>query len=274
MKDMLRACVIDFGKGWERHLPLVEFSYINSYHASIQAAPFEALYGRKCRSPVCWAKVGDVQLTGQQIIHVTIEKIMQIHQRLQAARDRQRSYANISNAHNTFYVSNIKKCLSDESLVIPMKELQLDDKLNFVEEPMEIMDCEVKRLKRSQALGSIKFKYVIHELPLLYCKNGGVTAVPSTTAVPPPVITEVEITLAQTLAKLKSPKSKVVIQEPVQSTATIAPSIIPKAKGITFRDAGESTTRTPTVVSSSSIKDKRKAKMDEPEVPLKKKDQI
>ncbi|GJY85654.1 hypothetical protein Tco_0499680 [Tanacetum coccineum] len=99
-------------------------------------------------------------------------------------------------------------------------------------------------------------------------------AAPSTTAVSPPVITEVEITLAQTLAKLKSAKSKVVIQEPVQSTATTAPSTIPKAKGITFRDAGESTTRTPTSVSSSSIKDKGKAKMDEPEVPLKKKDQI
>ncbi|GKG15035.1 putative reverse transcriptase domain-containing protein, partial [Tanacetum coccineum] len=56
---MLRTCIIDFGKGWERHLPLVEFSYNNSYHASIKAAPFEALYGRKCRSPVCWAEVGD-----------------------------------------------------------------------------------------------------------------------------------------------------------------------------------------------------------------------
>ncbi|GJQ95502.1 reverse transcriptase domain-containing protein [Tanacetum coccineum] len=60
LEDMLRACVIDFGKGWERHLPLVEFSYNNSYHASIKAVPFEALYGRKCRSPICWAEVGDV----------------------------------------------------------------------------------------------------------------------------------------------------------------------------------------------------------------------
>ncbi|GJS05604.1 hypothetical protein Tco_0322112 [Tanacetum coccineum] len=99
-------------------------------------------------------------------------------------------------------------------------------------------------------------------------------AAPSTTAVSPPVITEVEITLAQTLAKLKSAKSKVVIQEPVQITAITAPSTIPKAKGITFRYASESTKRTPTSVSYSSIKDKGKAKMDEPEVPLKKKDQI
>ncbi|GJT04528.1 putative reverse transcriptase domain-containing protein [Tanacetum coccineum] len=98
LEDMLRACVIDFGKGWEKHLPLVEFSYNNSYHASIKAAPFKALYGRKCRSPICWAEVGDVQLTGPEIIHKTTEKIVQIRQRLQAARDpprRQRSYANI-----------------------------------------------------------------------------------------------------------------------------------------------------------------------------------
>ncbi|GJV90549.1 putative reverse transcriptase domain-containing protein [Tanacetum coccineum] len=59
IEDLLRACVIDFRKGWDKHLPLVEFSYNNSYHASIKAAPFEALYGRKCRSPVCWAEVGD-----------------------------------------------------------------------------------------------------------------------------------------------------------------------------------------------------------------------
>ncbi|GKA62752.1 putative reverse transcriptase domain-containing protein [Tanacetum coccineum] len=79
------------GKGWEKHLPLVEFSYNNSYHASIKVAPFEALYGQKCRSPVCWVEVRDVQLMGPEIIHETTEKIVQIRQRLQAARDRQRS---------------------------------------------------------------------------------------------------------------------------------------------------------------------------------------
>nr|GEZ69734.1 putative reverse transcriptase domain-containing protein [Tanacetum cinerariifolium]GEZ73162.1 putative reverse transcriptase domain-containing protein [Tanacetum cinerariifolium] len=91
---MLRAYVIDFGKGWERHLSLVEFSYNNSYHASIKAAPFKALYGRKCRLPICWAEVGDIQLTGREIIRKTTDNIVQIEQRLQAIRDRQKSYAN------------------------------------------------------------------------------------------------------------------------------------------------------------------------------------
>ncbi|GJU54461.1 putative nucleotidyltransferase, ribonuclease H [Tanacetum coccineum] len=86
LEDMLRACVIDFGKGWDKHLPLVEFSYNNSYHASIKAAPFEALYGRKCRSPVCWAEVGDSQLTGPEIIQETTEKIVQFAKKLASCK--------------------------------------------------------------------------------------------------------------------------------------------------------------------------------------------
>nr|GEY46723.1 putative reverse transcriptase domain-containing protein [Tanacetum cinerariifolium] len=164
LKDMLRACVKDFGKRWEKHLPLVEFSYKYSYHASIKAASFEALYGQKCRSPICWAEVRDIQLTGPEIIHETTEKIVQIQQRLQAARDRPfkilkrislveyklKLPKELSNVHDTFYISNLKKCLSEESLVTPMKELRLDDKLNSVEEPVEVMDQEVKQLKQSR----------------------------------------------------------------------------------------------------------------------------
>ncbi|GJU55576.1 putative reverse transcriptase domain-containing protein [Tanacetum coccineum] len=209
LEDMLRACVIDFGSSWDRHLPLVEFSYNNSYHASIKAAPFEALYGRKCRSPVCWSEVGDSQLTGPEMVRETTEKIVQIKNRLLTARSRQKSYADVRRKpmefqvgdmvllkvspwkgvirfgkrgklspryigpfkiierigpvayklelpdklrgiHNTFHVSNLKKCLADENLVIPLEEIQLDDKLHFIEEPVEIMDREVKQLKQSR----------------------------------------------------------------------------------------------------------------------------
>ncbi|GJW44846.1 putative reverse transcriptase domain-containing protein [Tanacetum coccineum] len=89
---MLRACVIDFGKGWVKHLPLAEFSYNNSYHASIKAAPYEALYGRKCRSPVCWAEVGEAQLTGPELIQEQLRRAVLIKQRMQAAQDRKKSY--------------------------------------------------------------------------------------------------------------------------------------------------------------------------------------
>ncbi|KAI3797375.1 hypothetical protein L1987_32631 [Smallanthus sonchifolius] len=93
LEDMLRACVIDFGNSWETHMPLVEFPYNNNYHTSIKATPFEALYGQKCREPICWVEVGDSQLTGPELVHETSEKIVQIRNRMAAARDRQKSYA-------------------------------------------------------------------------------------------------------------------------------------------------------------------------------------
>ncbi|GJY65649.1 putative reverse transcriptase domain-containing protein [Tanacetum coccineum] len=185
LEDMLRACVHDFRKVLDKHLPLVEFSYNNSYHTSIKAAPFEALYGRKCRSPICWAKVRDSQLIGPEIIHKTTERIVQIKSHIQNARIVKRAMPiihfgkrgklnpryigpfkiiakvgtvayrlelpeKLSRVHSTFHVSKLKKCMADEPLAIPLDEIQVDDKLNFIEEPVEIMDREVKRLKQSR----------------------------------------------------------------------------------------------------------------------------
>ncbi|GJS62517.1 putative reverse transcriptase domain-containing protein [Tanacetum coccineum] len=209
LEDMLRACVLDFRGSWDVHLPLVEFSYNNSYHSSVRCAPFEALYGRKCRSPILWAEVGEGQLIGPELVQETTKKISQIKDRLKAARDRQKSYSDkrrkplefsvgdyvllkvlpwkivvrfgkkgklvprfvgpfeiiekvgpmayrldlpkeLNGVHDTFHVSNLKKCLADPILKVPLDEIQVDAKLNFVEEPVEILEREFKKLKRSR----------------------------------------------------------------------------------------------------------------------------
>ncbi|GJU06598.1 putative reverse transcriptase domain-containing protein [Tanacetum coccineum] len=93
LEDMLRACAIDFGGNWDTHLPLVEFSYNNSYHSSVKCAPFKSLYKRKCRTPIAWAEVGESKLNGTEIVQETTDKIVQIKERLKTARDRQKSYA-------------------------------------------------------------------------------------------------------------------------------------------------------------------------------------
>ncbi|GKB35822.1 retrotransposon protein, putative, ty3-gypsy subclass [Tanacetum coccineum] len=196
---------------WDVHLPLVEFSYNNSSHSSVRCAPFEALYGRKCRSPIMWAEVGEGQLIGPELMQETTEKISKIKDRLKAARDRQKSYTDkrrkplefsvgdyvllkvsywkgvvrfgkkekltprfvrpfeivekvslvayrlrlpeeLNGVHDTFHVSNIKKCLADSTLQVPLDEIQVDAKLNFVEEPVKFLEREreFKKLKRSR----------------------------------------------------------------------------------------------------------------------------
>ncbi|GJR86352.1 putative reverse transcriptase domain-containing protein [Tanacetum coccineum] len=151
LEDMLTACVLDFRGCWDVHLPLVEFSYNNSYHSSVRCAPFEALYGRKCRSPIMWAEVGEGKLIGPELVQETTKKISQNKDGLKVARDRQKSYADkrrkplefsvgpiaymldlpeeLDGVHDTFHVSNLKKCLADPSLQVPLDEIQVDAKV-------------------------------------------------------------------------------------------------------------------------------------------------
>nr|GFA82783.1 putative reverse transcriptase domain-containing protein [Tanacetum cinerariifolium] len=184
-----------------------KFSYNNNYHSSIKCAPFEALYGRKCRTPIAWTEVGEGKLLGPEIVQETTDKIVQIKERLKVARDHQKSYADkhhkplefsvgdkvllkvsprkgvvrfskrskispryvgpfeiverigpvayrlhlpqeLVGVHDTLHVSNLKKCLADINLHVPLDEVKVDDKLQFVEEPIEILDRGVKKLKR------------------------------------------------------------------------------------------------------------------------------
>ncbi|KAI3754753.1 hypothetical protein L1987_54543 [Smallanthus sonchifolius] len=206
---MLRACVINFGGNWDSHLSLIEFSYNNSYHTSINMATFEALYGHKCRSPICWNEIGEAQITGPELIQETSDKIIQIRDNIRTARSRQKSNADkrrkplefqvgdlvllkvspwkgvvhfgkkgklapryvgpfkilerigkvayklelppsLGNVHPTFHVSNLKKCLADENLHIPLDDVHIDETMHFVEKAVENMDREIKQLKRSR----------------------------------------------------------------------------------------------------------------------------
>ncbi|GKC00873.1 putative reverse transcriptase domain-containing protein [Tanacetum coccineum] len=124
-----------------------------SYHASIKAAPFEALYGRKCRSPVCWAEVspwkGVVRFSKRGKLNLRYIGPFKVLAQVGDVAYRLELPQQLSRVHSMFHVSNLKKCLSDEPLAIPLDEIHIDDKLHFIEEPVEIMDYEVKRLKQN-----------------------------------------------------------------------------------------------------------------------------
>nr|GEY95713.1 putative reverse transcriptase domain-containing protein [Tanacetum cinerariifolium] len=209
LEDMIRACLIDLGGSWDVHLPLVEFSYNNSYHSSVRCAPFEALYCKKYHSPIMWAEVREGQLIRPELVQETTEKISQIKDRLKVTRDLQESCADkrrkplefsvgdyvllkvspwkavvrfrkkgklaprfvgpfeiiqkvgpvayrlyfpkeLNGVHDTFHMSNLKKCIADPTLQVPLDEIQVDAKLNFVEKPVKILRREFKKLKRSR----------------------------------------------------------------------------------------------------------------------------
>ncbi|GJT98101.1 putative reverse transcriptase domain-containing protein [Tanacetum coccineum] len=151
-EDMLRAYAIDFGGNWDPHLPLVEFSYNNRYHSSIKCAPFEALYGRKCRKPIAWAEVGEIKLIGPEIVQETTDKIFSVGDKVLLKVSPWKGVVRFGkrSIHDTFHVSNLKKFLADVNLHVLLEEIKINNGLHFVEEPIEIMDHEVKKLKQSR----------------------------------------------------------------------------------------------------------------------------
>ncbi|KAJ9546328.1 hypothetical protein OSB04_018871 [Centaurea solstitialis] len=209
LEDMLRACVLDFGGSWDTYLPSAEFSYNNSYHSSIGMPPFEMLYGRRCRTPICWGEVGQRVLGSTEVIQRTTEDIQRIRERLRTAQSRQKSYADrrrrpsttqgfplegcdtvpkagqagaslyrtvhgprarwegglsvgaaavLGQIHSTFHVSQLRKCLADETAHIPLDDIQVNESLNYVERPVAVIDRKVKRL-RSKEIRIVKVQW-------------------------------------------------------------------------------------------------------------------
>ena len=113
MQDMLRACALDYGSSWDENLPYVEFSYNNSYQSSLKMAPFEALYGRRCRTPLSWDEVGDRQLFGPDLIEESEQKVKLIRERLKGAQSRQKSYADSKREETVYEVGDkVYLCVS------------------------------------------------------------------------------------------------------------------------------------------------------------------
>ena len=217
LEDMLRACVIDFGGQWDRFLPLAEFAYNNSYQSSIEMAPFEALYGRRCRSPIGWFEPGEAKLYGTDLVRDALEKVKLIQERLRTAQSRQKSYADqkardisfmvgekvllkvspmkgimrfgkkgklsprfigpfevlkrvgevayelalppsLSGVHPVFHVSMLRKYHADLSHVLDFSTVQLDNSLGYEEEPIAIVDKQVRQL-RSKRISAVKVQW-------------------------------------------------------------------------------------------------------------------
>ncbi|KAL8120215.1 hypothetical protein AgCh_017382 [Apium graveolens] len=160
IEDMLRVCVLDFKGNWDEHLPVIEFSYNNNYHASIGMPPYEALYGRKCRSPLYWDEVGENKVLGPELVQQTRDAIVLIRKRLEAAQDRQRKYVDLHRKymdfkigalvllkvayeialplqwkyiHNVFHVSILKPYIPNSNQFIEYEPIELQPDLSYVE---------------------------------------------------------------------------------------------------------------------------------------------
>ncbi|GAU32901.1 hypothetical protein TSUD_393220 [Trifolium subterraneum] len=214
LEDLLRACVLEQGESWDSCLPLIEFTYNNSFHSSIGMAPFEALYERRCRTPLCWYESGETVVLGPDIVQETTEKIRMIREKMKASQSRQKSYhdkkrkdvefqegdhvflrvtsttgvgralkskkltskfigpyqiserigkvayrialpVTLSNLHDVFHVSQLRKYVSDPSHVIDSDDILVKDNLTNETIPLRIEGREVKKL-RNKEIASVK----------------------------------------------------------------------------------------------------------------------
>ncbi|WMV16380.1 hypothetical protein MTR67_009765, partial [Solanum verrucosum] len=180
LEDMLRACVMDFGGQWDQFLPLAEFAYNNSYHSSIQMAPFEALYGRRCRSPVGWFESTEPRPRGTDLLQEALDQVSPMKGVMRFGRRGKLSPRYIgpfeilrtvgevayelalppvfSSIHPVFHVSMLRRYVPDESHVLQYDAVELDDCLTFVEEPVAILARDVRRL-RSTAILVVKVRW-------------------------------------------------------------------------------------------------------------------
>ncbi|XP_073020937.1 uncharacterized protein [Primulina eburnea] len=175
---MLRACTIDFPGSWDSKLPLVELTYNNSYQSSIGLAPYEALYGRNCRSPLYWEEIGERKMLGPELVQQTAEVVALIQERMKTAQSRQKSYADVrrrplvrdkigdrayrlalppdlDRVHNVFHVSMLRKYIANPSHVLRYESLELLPNLSYDEMPVQILDRKVKVL-RNKEIGIVK----------------------------------------------------------------------------------------------------------------------
>ncbi|CAN6691592.1 unnamed protein product [Malus baccata var. baccata] len=148
---MLRSFVLQFGDSWHDCLDLMEFAYNNSYHSSIGMAPFEALYGKSCRTPLCWSEVGERVLVGPEIVDVTTQNVQVIKSNLKAAQDRQKSLADKHATDRKYDVGDwVFLKLSpwkDPSHMIPSQPLEINSDLSYDEEPVTLLDWKDKELR-------------------------------------------------------------------------------------------------------------------------------
>ncbi|RVW15625.1 Transposon Tf2-8 polyprotein [Vitis vinifera] len=178
LEDMLRACVLDFGGNWADYLPLAEFAYNNSYQSSIGMAPYEALYGRPCRSPLCWIEMGESRLLGPEIVQETTEKIQLIKEKLKTAQDRQKSYVDkrrrplefeegdwvfvkVSPRRGIFRFGKKGKLAPRSNLGSGLADVQISEDTSYVEEPLRILEAGEHRF-RNKVIPAVKMWWQNH----------------------------------------------------------------------------------------------------------------